>query len=88
MTHMAAPFRTLLFAALALSAIAPLASAQQRVPLREGNIWGGLDHEPVPSDVHRSEEAAGIAQSPTQEDRSSNEVETLYRQLIQKEGGR
>jgi hypothetical protein len=55
------------------------------VPTREGNIWNGLDHEPVPSQVHRDEEAAGIASSGAQQQKADEEVEELYRQLMRNE---
>jgi hypothetical protein len=84
----ASRFQIVLLAALALGAFPSCAIAQDRVPLREGNIWGGFDHEPVPSEVHRDEEAAGIAKSPAQQDKTTGDVESLYRQLMGNEAGR
>jgi hypothetical protein len=58
--------------------------AQTQVP-REGNIWGGLDHEPVPSLVRRNEATAGIAPRPQQQQATTDEVETLYESLMRAE---
>jgi hypothetical protein len=33
-------------------------------PARNANIWDWKDHEPVPSEVQKKEQAAGIAPSP------------------------
>lgn len=88
MFHIGSRFRIALVAALALGAVPQFATAQDRVPLREGNIWGGLDHEPVPSDVHRDEQAAGIAKSPAQQEKTTDDIEGLYRQLMGSERDR
>lgn len=58
--------------------------ARAQVP-RERNIWGGLDHEPAPSQVRRDEEATGITPSPRHERATTDEVESLYRSLMRAE---
>lgn len=73
-----------LLAAVALAVIPHLAIAQQHVPTREGNIWNGMDHEPTPSEVERGEAAAGITPPAAQQNRTTDEVESLYRQLMGK----
>jgi len=74
------------FVAAALAVAPGLALAQTHVPTREGNIWGGLDHEPRPSQVLPQERAAGVAPSPAGETQQTDDVETLYRDLMQSEG--
>ena len=88
MSNFGSRLRGALLAAFALGMVPSNAIAQNRVPMREGNIWNGMDHEPVPSEVRRGEEAAGIAQSPVEQDKTTNDVESLYRQLMAKEGDR
>lgn len=88
MSNLGSRFRLALLAAFALGMVPSFALAQDRVPTREGNIWGGMDHEPVPSEVQRQEETTGIHQSPAQQDKTNNDVESLYRQLMGKEGTR
>src|SRR5438094_484788 len=74
------------FVAAALAVAPGSALAQDRVPTPEGTIWGGLDHEPRPSQVLPQERAAGVAPPPGQETQQTDEVETLYRDLMQSEG--
>jgi hypothetical protein len=50
-------------------------------PARNANIWNWKDHEPVPSEVQKKEQAAGIALSPQQQRADDREVERLYRSL-------
>lgn len=88
MSNSGSRFHVILLAASALGGIPSFAMAQGRVPTREGNIWNGLDHEPVPSLVHRDEEAAGIAQPPAQREQTTDDVESLYRQLMSAEQNR
>ena len=61
---------------------APAAVAQTGTPTREGNIWGWRDHQPTMAQTRRSEEAAGIAPTPSQGDASSATVDQLYRELL------
>ena len=49
-------------------------------PGRNANIWNWLDHEPVPSDVQKEEQVAGIAPSSQQED--DRELESVCRKLL------
>ena len=88
MSSLGSRFRIALLAAFALGVVPSFAVAQDRVPTREGNIWGGFDHEPVPSQVQREEEAAGIRQSPGQQDKTTNDVERLYRELMRNQQDR
>ena len=80
--------RAPLLAILTLAAVPALAAAQDGVPTRVGNIWDWRDHEPVPSVVNREERLAGIDPSPAQERKATDEVETLYRQLLGEAKGR
>ena len=69
-------------------AIAPgLGLAQAKGLARAGNIWGGFNHEPVPSEVLPKERAARLA-SPAREREQDDEVERLYRDLMQSGGER
>lgn len=61
--------------------------AQTTVLARAGNIWGGLNHEPVPSEILPRERAAGV-DSPARQGGQDDEVERLYRDLMQSEGRR
>jgi hypothetical protein len=85
MTSLRSRIRIILVAALGLTAVPAAALAQGGVPTREGNIWNGLDHEPVPSQVRRDEKAAGIAPSGAQQQKADDEVESIYRQLLRNE---
>jgi hypothetical protein len=51
-------------------------------PARNANIWDCKDHEPVPSEVQKKEQAAGIAPSPQQQRADDRELESLYRSLL------
>ncbi len=53
--------RSIVIAVLAFWAAYP---AQAAPPAREGNIWGGVDHEPNATVVHQDERAAGVLPSP------------------------
>ena len=52
-------------------------------PARNANIWGWQDHEPVPSEVQKKEQAAGIAPPPQQQQADNRELESLCRNLLQ-----
>jgi len=66
----------------ALLATAPAAMAQ--APSRNGDVWDGRDHEPVPGVVHREERAAGIAPSTAQQRHENAVVEHEASKLISK----
>jgi hypothetical protein len=51
-------------------------------PARNANIWDWKDHEPVPSEVQKEEQAAGILPTPEQQQAEDGELESLYRSLI------
>jgi hypothetical protein len=67
---------------LALLAAPAAGFAQTGTPTREGNIWGWCDHQPTMAQTRQSEEAAGIAPTPSQRDASSATVDQLYRELL------
>lgn len=74
--------RIALLAAGLLVAMPGVAFPQTTVPTREGNIWGGRDHQPRPAQVTRDEQAAGIAPPSQQEHATTQEVEHLYQYLM------
>jgi hypothetical protein len=49
---------------------------------RNANIWEWQDHEPVPSEVQKMEQAAGIAPSPRQQQADDRELESICRNLM------
>jgi hypothetical protein len=51
-------------------------------PSRNGNIWGGVAHQPTPSIVRSQEKAAGLQPSPQDETRQDEAVERLGRELL------
>jgi hypothetical protein len=51
-------------------------------PARNANIWDWSNHEPVPSEVQKKEQAAGILPTPEQQQAEGRELESLYRSLI------
>jgi hypothetical protein len=51
-------------------------------PARNAGIWDWRDHEPVPSEVQKTEQAAGILPTPEQRQAEDRELESLYRSLI------
>jgi hypothetical protein len=51
-------------------------------PARNANIWDWRDHEPLPSEVQKKEQAAGILPTPQQQQADDRELESLYRSLI------
>jgi hypothetical protein len=64
--------------------IVPSAIAQQTD--RNGNVWNGGNHEPNPAAVQNKEKVAGIAPSPTEQQRQNALVEGQARNLIDKSG--
>ena len=67
----------------ALLGVMPSAAfPQTTVPAREGNIWGGLDHQPQQAQVARDEKATGVAASPVQREATARTVDELYRYLM------
>jgi hypothetical protein len=51
-------------------------------PARNAGIWDWRDHEPVPSEVHKKEQIAGVRSTPEQQHAQDRELESLYRSLI------
>jgi hypothetical protein len=72
-----------LLAVLAAAAPPGFSAAQRDVPTREGDTWDWRDHEPDPSMVRQEEKAAGITSSSPQRQKADDEVESLYKQLMQ-----
>jgi hypothetical protein len=67
--------------ALVLAALLSLdPSVAWAEPGRNANIWNWRDHEPVPSEVQKEEQAAGIVPSSQQED--DRELESICRKLL------
>jgi hypothetical protein len=64
----------------ALLILGPSVTLAERA--RNANIWGWKDHEPVPSEVQKKEQGAGIAPSPQQQRADDRELESLYRSLL------
>jgi hypothetical protein len=51
-------------------------------PARNSNIWDWRDHEPVPSEVQKKEQATGILPTPELQQAEDRDLESLYRSLI------
>jgi hypothetical protein len=64
--------------------LAALLSLDPRVALaepgRNANIWNWRDHEPVPSQVQKEEQAAGIA--PSSQLKDDRELERICHKLL------
>jgi hypothetical protein len=82
MLHIASRSRIALLASGLMVAAAHASFAQAPVPLREGNIWDGFDHQPQSAQVSRQEEAAGIAPPAAQQRANAHEVDRLYQYLM------
>jgi hypothetical protein len=71
--------------ALVLAALLILGpSVTSAEPARNANICDWKDHEPVPSEVQKKEQAAGIAPSSQQQRADDRELENLYRSLLRR----
>ena len=69
--------------ALVLAALLALGpSVTFAEPARNANIWDWRDHEPMPSEVQKKEQAAGILSTPEQQQSEDRELESLYRSPI------
>jgi hypothetical protein len=67
--------------ALVLAALlVPDPSVTLAEPARNANIWDWQDHESVPSEVQKKEQAAGIAPSPQQQQEDDRELESILSQ--------
>src|SRR5947209_2727391 len=60
----------------------PAFAEEDSAPIREGNTWDWRHHEPVPSVVHRDEQAARVDPTTVQQEKATDDVESLYRQLM------
>jgi hypothetical protein len=49
---------------------------------RNANVWDWQDHEPVPSEVQKKEQAAGIAPPRQQQQGDDRELESICRNLL------
>lgn len=70
---------------MAWAAWAQTPQAQPQVPAREGNIWGGVAHQPTAGGVQAEERAAGIAPPPQEQKVLNQDVDQLYRQLMKEQ---
>ena len=61
------------------------AQQQSQPPAREGNIWGGVAHQPTRGGVQEQEKAAGIALPSQQQKTLNQDVDQLYRELMTRE---
>jgi hypothetical protein len=69
--------------ALVLAALlVPGPSVTLAEPALNANIWNWQDHEPVPSEVQKKEQAAGIASSLQQQQADDIELESICRNLL------
>jgi hypothetical protein len=82
MIHIASRSRIALLASGLVVAASDASFAQAPVPLREGNIWNGIDHEPQSAQVAREERDAGIAAPAEQQRANAHEVDRLYQYLM------
>ena len=71
-----------LLVVLGYAAVPAVALTDDGGASREGDIWDWRDHEPVPFEVLRDEQAAGVAQSARQRRNANDDVERIYRQLM------
>ncbi len=60
----------------------PATTVTGQVPVREGNTWGGADHDPTPGEVLPAEKAAGIAPSAKRDAKVNKKLDKLYEQLM------
>ncbi len=67
--------------ASALAALLAASVASAQVP-RNGDEYGGKDHEPTQAEVSGREKAAGVAPSPGQASEDNRSVEQLGSQLL------
>jgi hypothetical protein len=72
---------------IGLLALSAASAAQADPPVRVGNIWGGLDHEPDPAIVHEGENAKGVLPSPQRQEQLDNDVERTARELLGQQTG-
>jgi len=70
-------------AVAALPLLIVSAGAHAQVATREGNTYGGFDHQPTAA-VTGEERAAGVAPSPAQRQSEDQQLSTLNAQLLQK----
>lgn len=67
--------------ALALAALLAASVASAQVP-RNGDEYGGKNHEPTQAEVSKRENAAGVAPSPGRANEDNRTVEQLGNQLL------
>jgi hypothetical protein len=60
----------------------PGTRATSAEPARNANVWYCNDHEPVPSQVQKKEQAAGVAPSPEQQQARDRKLESPYHILM------
>ena len=67
-----------------LPAWAQTAPSGTAPPVREGNVWGNVSHQPTESEVRAQEKAAGLLGSAQQQRQQADELEQLDRQVLQR----
>lgn len=69
--------------AVAVSLVASVSAFAQVA--RNGDEYGGKNHQPTQAEVARRERSVGVAPSPTQAGKDTRSVEQLDKQLMQTE---
>ena len=69
---------------LLLSVPAPAQTQQDQPQARIGNVWNNASHQPTQSEVSQEEKAAGIAPRPGQQRQTTDELQELDRQVMQR----
>jgi hypothetical protein len=73
------------FALVLLAALALPGTVLAQEPARIGNIWGGVDHQPTPSEERALARSEGVKFNTTERRRELNEIYTLDKQLLGKQ---
>lgn len=79
--HGTSAMRAASVSALTAAVLLAASVASAQVP-RNGDEYGGKDHEPTQAEVSRRENAAGVAPSPRRANEDNRSVEQLGRQLL------
>ncbi len=72
---------------VAAALIAASPAFAQAPPLRNGNTWGGKDHQPTEAQVRARERAAGIAPSQAQRDATASTIDHLNEEILNQARG-
>jgi len=84
--------RPVSFVVAAALTVAPLITAstsfaQAPPPFRNGNTWGGKDHQPTEAQIRQRERAAGIAPSQAQRDATASTIDHLNEEILNQARG-